>query len=228
MFRRLAWAIDYVKPLLKSQLVEELGSMADNCEDVDELMHLRAAIDVCREHELHCHGADQQYESTQACIDHIYRKIPVGKVYEWGGDNGKPSLITPVTFCAHNTTHTQPCADTFTKVTPSTGHRRFAFSAHPPSGMLAYRPTVHCPHVGYAILNMVSLYIDPNNSPSGGGMCIKRDVCIPSRSRPSIALIYLISISPRQPRSCTRFPSCRWHWVRCLRHSPPLSTPREA
>ena len=89
-FRRLAWAIDYIKPFLKPQLIEELGSIAGNCTDVDKLMHLRAAIDVCREHELHCLGTDQQYESTQTCIDYIYRKTPMGKVYEWGGDSGGP------------------------------------------------------------------------------------------------------------------------------------------
>jgi hypothetical protein len=89
-FRRLAWVIDYVKPFIKPQLVEELGSLADNRDDVDDLMHLRAAVDVCQEHELHCLGANQQYESTEACIDYIYRKIPFGKAYEWGGDTGKP------------------------------------------------------------------------------------------------------------------------------------------
>jgi len=103
-FRRLAWAIDYLKPFLKPQLVEELGSMGDNCKDVDELMHLRAAIDVCREHELHCRGADQQYESTQACIDYIYRKTPMGKIYEWGGDSGESSFLTPATLGTHKTT----------------------------------------------------------------------------------------------------------------------------
>ena len=87
-FRRLAWAIDYVKPFLKSQLVEELGSIVDDCEDIDDLMHLRAAIDVCREHDAYCLGANQQYESTQACIEYIYHKTPLGKAYEWGGDTG--------------------------------------------------------------------------------------------------------------------------------------------
>jgi len=87
VFRRLAWAFDYVKPFLRPQLVEELGSMADGCKDDDDLMHLRASIDICREHETYCHGADQQYESTQACIDYIYQTVPFGKVYEWGGDS---------------------------------------------------------------------------------------------------------------------------------------------
>jgi hypothetical protein len=125
-FRRLAWAVDYIKPFLKPQLVEELGSIADNCEDVEDLMHLRAAIDVCREHEIYCHGADQQYESTQACIDYIYRKTPMGKIYEWGGDSGKLRFLTLTTFSAHKTTmHIQPCVDTFTKVTtPATDRQR--------------------------------------------------------------------------------------------------------
>jgi len=107
-FRRLAWAFDYLKPFLKPQLVEELGSLADDCEDVDGLMHLRAAIDVCREHETHCLGANQQYESTQACIDYIYRKTPFGKVYQWGGDSAMCRYIhkgmikyRPAVHCPH-------------------------------------------------------------------------------------------------------------------------------
>ena len=92
-FRRLQWANDYIKPFIKPQLVEELGSIADDCDDVDDLMHLRAAIDVCREHETYCLGALQQYESTQECIDYIYHKTPMGKVYEWGGDSGKPYFL---------------------------------------------------------------------------------------------------------------------------------------
>jgi len=97
-FRRLQWTIDYLEPFLKPQLVEELGSIADKPGDVDDLKHLRAAIDVCQEHELHCHGADQQYESTQACIDYIYHKTPLGKVYEWGGDSGELFYLRPGNF----------------------------------------------------------------------------------------------------------------------------------
>ena len=100
-FRRLAWAIDYIKPFLKPQLVKELGSAAKNCDDVDDLMHLRAAIDICNEHETHCIGTDQQYESTQECIDYIYNKTPMGKVYEWGGNSGKPPSLVLVMFSAH-------------------------------------------------------------------------------------------------------------------------------
>ena len=122
-FPRLAWATDYIKPFIKPQLVEELGSLADNRDDVDDLMHLRAAIDVCQEHETYCLGPYQQYESTPACIDHIYHRIPMGNSYEWGGDNGKPSFLTLATFSTHKTTsHTQPCVDTFTRVTPDSGH----------------------------------------------------------------------------------------------------------
>lgn len=86
-FRRLQWAWDYIKPFLQPQLEKELGSLADNCTDVEDLMHLRAAIDVCQQHELYCTGSLQQYNSTQECIDFIYRQTPMGKVYEWGGDS---------------------------------------------------------------------------------------------------------------------------------------------
>jgi len=103
-FRRLAWANDYTKSFIKPLLVEELGSLVDNCDDVDDLMHLRAAIDVCREHELHCLGPNQQYNSTQACIDYIYRKTPMGKVYEWGGNSGESYFL-----CRHPALTKPPC-----------------------------------------------------------------------------------------------------------------------
>lgn len=120
-FRRLAWAWDYLKSFLKPQLIEELGSIAGNCTDIDSLMHLRAAIDVCQQHEIYCLGAYQQYDSTQACIDYIYKKVPLGKVYEWGGDTGGPFSLTLATSSAHETTlHTQPCAGTSIKVMPDT------------------------------------------------------------------------------------------------------------
>ena len=123
-FRRLAWAFDYVKPFLRPLLVKELGSMADGCKDDDDLMHLRASIDICREHETYCHGADQQYESTQACMDYIYQTVPFGKVYEWGGDSGE-QLLALVTLSAHETIlHMQPCADTSIKVTPNSDYQR--------------------------------------------------------------------------------------------------------
>ena len=92
-FRRFTWANEYIKSFIKPQLVEELGSLADNPDDVDDLMHLRAAIDVCQEHEVHCVGANQQYESSEICINYIYRKTSMGKVYEWGGDSGEPPFL---------------------------------------------------------------------------------------------------------------------------------------
>ena len=104
VFRRFGWTFDYVKPFLRPQLVKELGPLADGCKDDDDLMHLRAAIDVCQAHETYCHGADQQYESTQACVDYIRQKVPFGKVYEWGGDTGKLLVLTLVTLSAHENT----------------------------------------------------------------------------------------------------------------------------
>jgi len=107
-FRRLEWAWDYIKPFLQPQLAEELGSLVNNCSDVDGLIHLRAAIDICQQHELYCTGSLQQYNSTQACIDFIYRQTPFGKVYEWGGDTAMcryihKALISyrPTVHCPH-------------------------------------------------------------------------------------------------------------------------------
>ena len=90
---RLAWAAAYIQPFIKPQLVKELGSLADRPDDVGDLMHLRAAIDVCQAHETYCLGAYQQYKSTQECIHHIYHGIPLGEVYEWGGNTGKSSFL---------------------------------------------------------------------------------------------------------------------------------------
>ena len=153
-FRRLQWAVDYVKPFLKPQLVEELGSLVDDCDDIDDLKHLRAAIDVCREHETYCHGADQQYESTQACIDFVYRNTPLGKVYEWGGNTGKLTFLNLTTFNAYESgLYAQPCVDIFTKVILQRTSAS-TISAHLFPAMIKYRPTVHCPHVGYVIINV--------------------------------------------------------------------------
>ena len=119
-FRRLEWVSDYIRPFLKPQLVEELGSLVDNRDDIDDLEHLRAAMDVCREHETYCHGDDQQYESTQACIDFVYRKTPMGKVYEWGGNTGKLNFLNLATFNAYESgLYVQPCVDMFTWVIPA-------------------------------------------------------------------------------------------------------------
>ena len=179
-FRRLEWAVDYVKPFLKPQLVQELGSAADDCEDVDKLMHLRAAIDICQQHEIYCLGSDQQYESTQACIDYIYRKTPMGKVYQWGGDSGKRYFLILAAFSTHKTTmRIQPCADIFISVC-NAWNQPSALSAHSSLAMIKYRPNVHCPHVGYAIINAFSSDTNIYHSPSGGGMCIQRDVCASS------------------------------------------------
>ena len=105
-FRRLEWACDYVKPFLLPQLVKELGPLARNTTDVDDLMHLRAAIDICQQHDLYCTGSLQQYNSTRECIDFNYRQKPMGKVYEWGGDNGK--RISSTSTLAIPSTHNRP------------------------------------------------------------------------------------------------------------------------
>lgn len=88
-FRRLEWAWDYIKPFLQPQLEQELGSVGKDCKDVDDLMHLRAAIDICQQHEVYCTGPLQQYNSTQTCIDFVYNQTPLGKVYQWGGNTGE-------------------------------------------------------------------------------------------------------------------------------------------
>jgi len=98
----------------------------------------------------------------------------------------------------------------------------FTFSTDLSLGMVGYRPAVHCPHIGYVTTNIFGYYTNLGNSPSGGGMCIKRDVCISL----SLAVFYCAdifsdSISPKQPKICTRGHSCRRDWVRCLR-DPPL------
>jgi len=44
--------------------------------------------------------------------------------------------------------------------------------------MIKYRPAVHCPHIGCVIFDPPGSYTNTHSSPSGGGMCVKRDVCI--------------------------------------------------
>lgn len=78
--------------------MEEVGSLADNSTDVDDLIHLRAAIDVCQQHDIYCTDSLQQYDSIQACIDYVHHQIPMGAVYEWGGDTGKQISIIFLTL----------------------------------------------------------------------------------------------------------------------------------
>lgn len=185
-FRRLEWAWDYIKPFLQPVLKQELGSLADNCTDVDDLMHLRAAIDVCQQHELYCLGSLQQYNSTQTCIDYVYRQTPLGKVYQWGGNTGERFLHPEDVQCSQLLhAYTAMCryihkGDSYRRSFASA----FTSSAHLSSGMIPYRPAVHCPHIGYVNINSFRSHANIRNSPSGGGMCVERNVCIASSFGP--------------------------------------------
>jgi hypothetical protein len=87
-FRRMTWAFDYVLPYLRPALAAEPDLADINPNDIDALVHMRAAIDICNGHQQYCVGDLQQYNSTKECVDYIYRQTPLGKVYQWGGDTG--------------------------------------------------------------------------------------------------------------------------------------------
>ncbi|KAJ7073466.1 hypothetical protein B0H15DRAFT_1027447 [Mycena belliarum] len=71
-------------PKLAKHLIPELGLPVDTPDTV--VLKTRAARDICSQHELHCLGADQQYESTTACLDFVMNKMPLGEVWQ-GGQN---------------------------------------------------------------------------------------------------------------------------------------------
>lgn len=41
---------------------------------------------ICRDHEVHCAGADRQYESEEGCYEFLTKGVPFGKPHEMGLD----------------------------------------------------------------------------------------------------------------------------------------------
>ncbi|KAF7367647.1 Secreted protein [Mycena sanguinolenta] len=71
-------------------------------------LQTRAATDICAGHAAYCTGANQQYNSTQACMDFVMNKIPLGEIWQ-GGQNTAicryvhtPMLqLRPTVHCPH-------------------------------------------------------------------------------------------------------------------------------
>ncbi|KAJ7087024.1 hypothetical protein C8R43DRAFT_1173902 [Mycena crocata] len=75
---------DYVWPKLAKHLITELDLPADTPDTL--VLQTRAARDICSQHEAHCLGADQQYNSTAHCMDFIMNAVPFGEIWQ-GGQN---------------------------------------------------------------------------------------------------------------------------------------------
>ncbi|KAJ7493996.1 hypothetical protein FB451DRAFT_1551250 [Mycena latifolia] len=74
----------YIWPKLATHLRTELALPAQTPDTV--VLQTRAARDICSQHEQYCLGPDQQYNSTEACLDFVLNTIPLGEVWQ-GGQN---------------------------------------------------------------------------------------------------------------------------------------------
>lgn len=83
---RGSWAFAYIIPKLIPRIAAELGE--DPNSDPIALVTKRAAIDICTAHELYCTGENQQYDTTDECMDFIMHQRPFGEVWQAGGDTG--------------------------------------------------------------------------------------------------------------------------------------------
>ncbi|KAJ6569312.1 hypothetical protein B0H19DRAFT_692821 [Mycena capillaripes] len=93
-------------PKLVPQLIKELGLPPNTSDTV--ALQTRAARDICSQHETYCLGPNQQYNSTQSCIDFVLNAIPLGEIWQ-GGQNTAfcryvhtPMLpLRPAVHCPH-------------------------------------------------------------------------------------------------------------------------------
>jgi hypothetical protein len=88
---RGSWAFAYVMPKLVPIIAAELGE--DPNSDPVALITKRAALDICTAHELYCRGNNQQYDTTEECMDFIMHQRPFGEVWQAGQDTGMPLSI---------------------------------------------------------------------------------------------------------------------------------------
>ena len=83
---RGSWAFSYIIPKLVPRIAAELGE--DPTKNPEGLIAKRAALDICTAHEQYCTGVNQQYDSTEACMDFIQYQRPFGEVWQMGLDTG--------------------------------------------------------------------------------------------------------------------------------------------
>ncbi|KAF7367693.1 Secreted protein [Mycena sanguinolenta] len=71
-------------------------------------LQTRAATDVCAGHAAYCTGANKQYKSTEACMDFVLHRIPLGEIWQGGQNTAMcryihtPMLqLRPAVHCPH-------------------------------------------------------------------------------------------------------------------------------
>ncbi|KAJ7159484.1 hypothetical protein C8R46DRAFT_1354212 [Mycena filopes] len=105
LFRASALFAD-VWPKLAKHLRRELDLPKHT--PTTQVLHIRAAIDICTAQEKYCVGANKQYESRKACLDFVLHKIPFGEIWQGGVDTAfcryvhTPMLpLRPGVHCPH-------------------------------------------------------------------------------------------------------------------------------
>ncbi|KAE9411122.1 hypothetical protein BT96DRAFT_802077, partial [Gymnopus androsaceus JB14] len=84
ILRRVAEFSAYTIPYLAPQIAKELNTTTTN---VTELIQLKTATDVCAVSTQYCTGANQQYESNDACMTFM-TALPFGETWQGGMNTG--------------------------------------------------------------------------------------------------------------------------------------------
>jgi hypothetical protein len=141
---RFPWLMQTLTPAIAESIANELNISGPDATNYDQLIHHRAALDICLVHQMYCHGQDQQYADYDKCMDTILNKKPLGDWWAMGIDNGVFSYGRFIVLQLANVR--------------TTLHEALCRWIH--MGMVQFRPSVHCPHIG----------------PTGGDMCNPRTV----------------------------------------------------
>ncbi|KAJ6459641.1 hypothetical protein C8R45DRAFT_1030600 [Mycena sanguinolenta] len=95
-----------VQPKIAQAVIKELGLPPNTSDTV--ALQTRAVTDVCAGHAAYCTGANQQYNSTEACMDFVLNTIPLGEIWQDGQNTAMcryvhtPMLqLRPAVHCPH-------------------------------------------------------------------------------------------------------------------------------
>lgn len=88
-----SWAFATVLPKLVPIIAQELGETNNTNLNATALIGKKAAIDICSAHEQYCTGSNQQYNSTDECMEFI-QNIPFGDIWQAGQNTGARSFLS--------------------------------------------------------------------------------------------------------------------------------------
>ncbi|KAJ7356402.1 hypothetical protein DFH08DRAFT_953751 [Mycena albidolilacea] len=93
-------------PRLRKHLIKELGLPHHTSQTM--AIKIRAARDICSQHEEYCLGPNKQFESKEACMRFVLHKIPLGEIWQAGQNTTlcryihTPMLpLRPAVHCPH-------------------------------------------------------------------------------------------------------------------------------